>query len=148
MVGPSLRQLIHLDALQAAVLERYETTSHTKEASEYTYLFHVLNDPDVKIRVSLNQMVDKGNERRDVVDKRRRQQKSDYGLWNNVCEKFNDADFRSTVTPIETLAVHCNPKWMYYRTAADLKSMFGKIKAPFTMAKDDKYISGQNIDGT
>ena len=31
-------QVIHLDVLQAAVLGNYETTTHRKEASEYTYL--------------------------------------------------------------------------------------------------------------
>lgn len=55
-------QVIHLDVLQAAVLGKYEATTHRKEASEYTYLMHVLNDLHVKIRASLNQMVDKRNE--------------------------------------------------------------------------------------
>jgi hypothetical protein len=31
-------QVIHLDVLEAAVLERYEATSHPKEPGEYTYL--------------------------------------------------------------------------------------------------------------
>jgi hypothetical protein len=108
-----------------------------------------MNDPHQLVVTAINRMVKFGNETRRVLDKCTSAPKLQYDLWKNICMRYNDPAFYNDVAKADTLAVNVDPKWVCYRTPGDLKSMFGAIKSPYTVAKAHQNgRSGQNDDGT